>query len=55
MDIPLVVYEYLNWSIISNRKVIIFTPDAEKATAVFEYLSNLKEKLSENIFLFISK
>ncbi|WP_291636374.1 hypothetical protein [Clostridium sp.] len=55
IDIPLVVYEYLNWSIISNRKVIIFTPDAEKATAVFEYLSNFKEKLSENIFLFISK
>jgi len=53
MDIPLVVYEYLNWSIISNRKVIIFTPDAEKATAVFEYLSNFKEKLNENIYLFI--
>ncbi|MGH4051847.1 MAG: hypothetical protein ACREVX_10940 [Clostridium sp.] len=53
-DIPLVVYEYLNWSIISNRKVIIFTPDAQKATAVFEYLSILKEKLSENIFLFIA-
>ncbi|MBK5242540.1 hypothetical protein [Clostridium sp.] len=55
MDIPLVVYEYLNWSIISNRKVIIFTPDEEKATAVFQYLSNFKEKLSENLFLFISK
>ncbi len=55
VDIPLVVYEYLNWSIISNRKVIIFTPDEEKAIAVFEYLSNFKEKLSENIFLFISK
>ena len=53
-DIPLVVYEYLNWSIISNRKVIIFTPDAQKATAVFEYLSILKEKLSENIYLFIA-
>ena len=55
VDIPLVVYEYLNWSIISNRRVIIFTPDEEKAIAVFEYLSNFKEKLSENIFLFISK
>jgi len=55
IDIPLVVYEYLNWSIISNRKVIIFTPDEEKAIAVFEYLSNFKKKLSENIFLFISK
>ncbi len=55
MDIPLVVYEYLNWSIISNRKVIIFTPDEEKANAVFKYLSIFKKKLSENIFLFISK
>jgi late competence protein required for DNA uptake (superfamily II DNA/RNA helicase) len=51
----LVVYEYLNWSIISNRKVIIFTPDEEKATAVYEYLSNFKEKLSEDLFLYISK
>jgi len=55
MDIPLVVYEYLNWSIISNRKVIIFAPDAEKALAVFKYLSNFKEKLSRNIFLFTSR
>jgi len=54
MDIPLVVYEYINWSIISNRKVIIFTPDEEKAKAVYEYLSNFKKKLSENIFLFLS-
>jgi len=54
MDIPLVVYEYLNWSIISNRKVIIFIPDEEKAMSVFKYLSNFKEKLSENIFLFIN-
>jgi late competence protein required for DNA uptake (superfamily II DNA/RNA helicase) len=55
MDIPLVVYEYLNWSIISNRRVIIFAPDEEKTVDVFEYLSNFKEKLSKNIFLFINK
>ncbi|MGH4138515.1 hypothetical protein [Clostridium sp.] len=55
IDIPLVVYEYLNWSIISNRKVIIFTPDEEKAKVVFQYLSNFKEKLSEDLFLYISK
>ncbi|MBZ9615340.1 hypothetical protein [Clostridium estertheticum] len=53
LDIPLVVYEYLNWSIISNRKVIIFVPDAQKAMSVFAYLSNFKKKLSENIVLFI--
>ena len=55
IEIPLVVYEYLNWSITSNRKVIIFTPDEEKATAVFQYLSNFKEQLSEDLFLYISK
>lgn len=54
IDIPSVVYEYLNWSIISNRKVIIFTPDEEKAKVVFQYLSNFKEKLSEDLFLYIS-
>ena len=55
IDIPLVVYEYLNWSIMSNRKVIIFTPDEEKSIAVFQCISNLKEKLSEDLFLYISK
>ncbi|MGV8980060.1 hypothetical protein [Clostridium sp.] len=55
VDIPLVVYEYLNWSIISNRKVIIFTPDEEKAKVVFQYLSNFKEKLSEDLFIYIGK
>jgi len=54
LDIPLVVYEYLNWSIISNRKVIIFTPDAQKAMSAFAYLSNFKKKLSENIILYIN-
>ncbi|MBU3159318.1 hypothetical protein KPL37_06050 [Clostridium frigoris] len=53
LDIPLVVYEYLNWSIISNRKVIIFIPDAQNAMSVFAYLSNFKKKLSENIVLFV--
>jgi late competence protein required for DNA uptake (superfamily II DNA/RNA helicase) len=55
IDIPLVVFEYLNWSIMSNRKVIIFTPNEEKAISVFHYLSNFKEKLSEDLFLYISK
>jgi len=54
-NIPLVVYEYLNWSIISNRKVIIFAPDEEKAVGLFHYLSKFKEKLSEDLFLYISK
>ena len=32
IDIPLVVFDYLNWSIMSNRKVIIFfTPDEKKS------------------------
>lgn len=54
IDIPLVVYNYLKWSIISNRRVIIFTPDEKKATAVFKYLYGFKEKLTENILLYIS-
>ena len=29
-DIPFVIYEYLKWSINSDRKVIICVPDEEK-------------------------
>lgn len=51
-DIPYVAYEYLLWSIKSDRKVIIYVPNKEKAENVYNYLINLKESLHNNIMYF---
>ncbi|MEG1256779.1 hypothetical protein [Clostridium sp.] len=49
-EIPMGVYEYLKWSINTNKKVIIYVPDDEKVDKVYEYLHHIKEKLTKNIF-----
>jgi late competence protein required for DNA uptake (superfamily II DNA/RNA helicase) len=49
-DIPFVVYEYLNWSIDSDRKVIVYVPDDEKVENVYKYLSGYRKEFSKNIF-----
>lgn len=48
-EIPYVVYEYLNWSIESDRKVVIVVPDNERGENVYNYLSIFREKLHNNI------
>jgi len=37
-DIPFVVYDYIKWSINSNRNVLIYVPDEEKAEMVYIYI-----------------
>lgn len=54
-DIPYVAYEYLVWSIKSDRKVIIYVPDSNKAENVYNYLIGLKESLHNNIMYFRDK
>lgn len=49
-EIPMSVYEYLEWSINTNKKVLIYTPDDEKTHKVYNYLSNIDHKLTKNIF-----
>jgi late competence protein required for DNA uptake (superfamily II DNA/RNA helicase) len=51
-EIPYVVYEYLNWSIESDRKVVILVPDEERGENVYGYLSIFREKLHNNIMYF---
>jgi late competence protein required for DNA uptake (superfamily II DNA/RNA helicase) len=51
-EIPYVVYEYLNWSIESDRKVLILVPDEERGENVYSYLSIFREKLHNNIIYF---
>ncbi|MEG1870597.1 MAG: hypothetical protein RR192_01200 [Peptostreptococcaceae bacterium] len=49
-EIPMGVYEYLEWSINTNRKVIIYVPDNEKVDRIFKYLHHIQDKLTRNIF-----
>lgn len=49
-DIPFVIFEYLKWSLRYGRKVIIYTPDADKTKSVYDYMVNYMDKLTKNIF-----
>lgn len=52
-NIPYVVYEYLNWSININKKIIIYVPDKDKVNNLYKYLLKLRGKLNTNIDFFI--
>lgn len=45
-DIPYVMYEYLTWFAKSNKNVVIYIPDKEKKSLVFEYLKALDDTIS---------
>lgn len=51
-DIPFVIYDYLRWSIDSDRKVIICVPDEEKLENVYFYINNYCRNISKNIICF---
>lgn len=53
-DIPYVVYEYIEWYINSNRKVIIYVPDGDKVKNVYEYMSKYCSKFTRGTFPFIN-
>lgn len=54
-DIPFMIYDYLNFSIENDRKVVIYLPNnKEKVHNVFSYLCNFKSMLSKNIMYFIN-
>jgi late competence protein required for DNA uptake (superfamily II DNA/RNA helicase) len=48
-DIPFVVYDYLKWSINSDRKVIICVPDEEKLKNVYQYINNYCRNISKTV------
>ena len=50
-DIPYLVYEYLNWAMKLNKKVIIYLPNEEKAEKVYGYMSSSYMNLCKNIIL----
>lgn len=52
-DMPYMIYDYLNFSVENNRKVIIYLPDSERVHNIFSYLYNFKSSLSKNIMYYI--
>lgn len=52
-DIPYVIYEYLEWSINSNNKVIVYVPDEERVMNVYRYLSKYCSKFSDSTLYYV--
>lgn len=52
-DIPYVIYEYINWSIKKDRNIIIYAPDSEKASNVYNYFNNFHRNICKGINSFI--
>lgn len=53
-DIPYVIYEYLEWLIKGDRKVMIYVPNHDKANKVYTYIKNYCKKISKNIYCYLS-
>lgn len=52
-DIPYVAYEYIKWSIETNRKVVVYVPSEDKVKDVYEYLSKYCSKFTRSTLSFI--
>lgn len=53
-EIPYLFYDYLNFSIENDRKVVVYVSNSEKVHSVFSYLSNFRTSLSKNIMYYIN-
>ncbi|MDF2881315.1 MAG: hypothetical protein K0R54_1872 [Clostridiaceae bacterium] len=51
-EIPYVIYEYLNWSLSSMRKVIIYVPSMERLVNVYGHISQCGSNLTKNIYCY---
>jgi late competence protein required for DNA uptake (superfamily II DNA/RNA helicase) len=53
-EMPYMIYDYLNFSVDNDRKVIIYVPDSQGVQSVFSYLCNFRNSLSKNIMYYIN-
>lgn len=54
-EIPFMIYDYINFSLESNRKVVIYLPKEKvKVYNVYSYLNNFKNTLGKNITYYIN-
>ncbi|WP_010293767.1 hypothetical protein [Clostridium senegalense] len=54
-DLPLVAYEYISWTIATEKKTIIYVPSNDKVISVYLYMDKLREKLTKDVFYFIKE
>ncbi|OFI05030.1 hypothetical protein CLOACE_19510 [Clostridium acetireducens DSM 10703] len=52
-DIPFLIYDYINFSIKFNRKVIIYVPDEIKVKNVFAYINKYPFRKEKNVYYYI--
>lgn len=52
-DMPYVIYEYLSWSMETNRRVVIYVYDKETVLTLNEYLHKFKNELCSNLIPYI--
>ncbi|MDT8715572.1 hypothetical protein IAI10_02720 [Clostridium sp. 19966] len=52
-EIPSMIYEYIDWSLLSGKNVMIFVPNEDTAQNLSVYLENFKDSLCSNIHKFI--
>lgn len=52
-DMPYIIYEYLKWSVESQRKVIIYVPDKDKVISTYSYLKDYCRSLCKSLYFFI--
>ncbi|MGG7164572.1 hypothetical protein [Clostridium ihumii] len=53
-DLPLVAYDYLIWSVQSNKKTIIYVPDSVRVINVYRYIYEIRDKIITDIFYYIN-
>lgn len=53
-DLPLVAYDYLIWSVQSNKKTIIYVPDSVRVINVYQYIYEIRDKITTDIFYYIN-
>lgn len=52
-DMPYVIYEYLSWSMETNRRVVIYVYDKETVFTLYDYLNNFRNELCRNLIPYI--
>lgn len=51
-EIPYVIYDYLNWSLKSKRKVIIYVPTSQQIANVYKHITKCGSNLTKNIYYY---
>ena len=54
-NIPSVIFEFLKWSLSTQRKVIIYAPEYKKTRRIFEYILTFKEEFNKDVLIYLKE